>query len=109
MTTTTQKRRFDNLRDNIDDAPGSFTVAVLILTILIALFLKVIAINIAPYLIVMGEPVPPASNLPIVGWVWDVLNLAYFYTGAFIAWVLLLMAETLWILIYFDQIGRAHV
>lgn len=105
-TTTTRKRRFEQFRDSIDDAPGSFTVAILVLIILIALFLKVIALNIAPYLIVMGEAVPPASNLPIVGWIWDVLNLAYFYTGAFIAWGLLLMAETIWILIYFDR--KAH-
>lgn len=107
MTTTNpRKQRFDAIRDSIDDAPGSFTVAILILTILIALFLKVIAINIAPYLIVMGEPVPAPSGIPIVGWIWDVLNLAYFYTGAFIAWGLLLMAETVWILIYFDR--KAH-
>jgi hypothetical protein len=111
MTTTTTRKqryqqRFDAVRDSIDDAPGSFTVAILILTILIALFLKVITLNIAPYLIVMGEAVPPASGIPIVGWIWDVLNLAYFYTGAFIAWGLLLMAETIWILIYFDR--KAH-
>ena len=105
-TTTTRKQRFDQFRDSIDDAPGSFTVAILVLTILIALFLKVIALNIAPYLIVMGEQVPAYSKLPIVGWIWDVLNLAYFYTGAFIAWGLLLMAETIWILIYFDR--KAH-
>jgi hypothetical protein len=105
-TTTTNRRRLEDLRDKFDDAPGSFTLAILILTILIALFLKVIANNIAPYLIVMGDKVPAASGIPIVGWLWDVLNLAYFYTGAFIAWGLLLMAETTWILIWMDR--KAH-
>ncbi len=105
-TTTTRKQRFEQFRESIDDAPGSLTIAVLVLTILISLFLKVIALNIAPYLIVMGEAVPAASGIAIVGWIWDVVNLAYFYTGAFIAWGLLLMAETIWILIYFDR--KAH-
>jgi hypothetical protein len=109
MTTTNNrlpKADWAKLREDFDDTPGSFFVAIVILAVLGSLFLKVIAINIAPYLIVMGEPVPPASGVPIVGWLWDVLTLLYFNTGAFIAWSLLLVMETMWIGIYLDR--KAH-
>jgi hypothetical protein len=110
MTTnnqTTRRQRagqaWDKLSDGFDDSPLSFSIAVLVLTILIALFLKVIAINIAPYLIVMGEALPKPSGTPIIGWAYDVLNLAYFHTGAFIGWALLLMGECLWMFIWADR------
>jgi hypothetical protein len=100
------QKAFDRIRDEMDDSPGSFFLAILILIILCSLALKVIAINIAPYLIVMGVTAPATSNIPIVGWGWDVLNLFYFGTGAFIAWFLVQLAQVMWILIALDR--KAH-
>jgi hypothetical protein len=110
MTTNTRfdaaKARFQGFRDGMDDSPGSFLLALVILTILLALALKVITINVQPFLILFGSEAPPTSNIPIVGWAWDVLNLIYVATGAFIAWFLVQLAQVMWILIVFDR--RAH-
>jgi hypothetical protein len=100
------QKAYERIRDEMDDSPGSRLLAVGILAILCSLALKVIVINIAPYLIVMGSTPLPSSNLPIVGWAWDLLNVAYTGTGAFIAWFLVQLAQVMWILIALDR--KAH-
>jgi hypothetical protein len=86
--------------------PIMFLVAVTIFTILIALALKVIAVNLMPYLIVTGAPAFKPSNTPIVGWAMDLLTLLYVATGAVILWFLINLAQVVWILIALDR--RAH-
>ncbi len=111
MTTSNRyKERFqaayEGLQDEVSDFSGSSIIALVILTILLSLALKVITINVQPFTILMGTPLPAPSNIPIVGWAWDVLNLIYVATGAFIAWFLVQLAQVMWILIVFDR--RAH-
>jgi hypothetical protein len=88
------------------DSPVSMGIALVILAVLCALLLKVVHNNIAPFFIVMGEPVPQTSGIPIIGWAYDLLHLLYVGTGALIAWLLVNLAETMWILIALDR--KAH-
>lgn len=99
------QERFEHFVDDMD-SPLSMGIALIVLAVLCALLLKVIYNNIAPFMIVMGEPIPKASGIPIIGWAYDVLKLLYVGTGAFIAWFLVNLAETMWILIALDR--KAH-
>jgi hypothetical protein len=109
MTTSTRRQRyqeqFEQFIDEVD-SPVSMGITLVLLAVLCALLLKVIHNNIAPFLIVMGDPVPKPSGIPIIGWGYDMLNLLYVGTGAFIAWFLVNLAETMWILIALDR--KAH-
>ncbi|MCY7278160.1 MAG: hypothetical protein LH702_31595 [Phormidesmis sp. CAN_BIN44] len=96
------------MKDGIADSdnPLMMLVAVAIFAILIALALKLIALNILPYLVVMGSPAFTPSNVPIIGWAYDLLTLCYLATGAVILWFLIQLAQVVWILIALDR--RAH-
>ncbi|BAS57210.1 hypothetical protein NIES2135_34360 [Leptolyngbya boryana NIES-2135] len=109
MTQTNPKpdwktRMKDGIADN--DNPWLMLVAIVIFAILIALALKLIQVNLAPYIKVMGMPDFKPSNIPIVGWGYDVLTLLYVATGAVILWFLINLAQVVWILIALDR--RAH-
>ena len=97
-------RMKDGIADN--DNPFMMLIAVAIFIVLCALALKLIAINLMPYLVVMGSPTFQPSNVPIIGWAYDLLTLCYFATGAVILWFLIQLAQVVWILIALDR--RAH-
>lgn len=88
------------------DHPGAMVIPLIVLTILVAILLRAVASNVAPFVVVMGGELPQASSIPIIGWLYDVLNLLYVATGAFIGWFLVQLAETMWILILMDR--KAH-
>ena len=78
-------------------------VALFILMIFIGLFCKVVSINVMPYAIVFGDKLPTASGIPVIGWAWDVLNIAYLAMGSFVAWLIINMGQCLWIFITLDR------
>jgi hypothetical protein len=96
------------MKDGIADSDNPFMmlVAIAIFAILIALALKLVAINLMPYLKVMGSPDFVPSNVPLVGWGYDLFTLCYLATGAVILWFLINLAQVVWILIALDR--RAH-
>jgi hypothetical protein len=71
--------------------------------ILSAIAWKVFAINIRPYAIVMGDTLPAPSKIPLIGWGWDLLNIAYYCTGAFLAWGITQFFQASWIAISLDR------
>jgi hypothetical protein len=105
--TTSKREKYDwqRLRDQIadNDNPVMLLVATLIFIVLAALALKLIALNIAPYLSLLGAPEVKPSNIPIVGWGYDLLNLLYVGTGACILWGLIQTCQITWILISLDR------
>ncbi|MBN8563557.1 MAG: hypothetical protein J0L70_23745 [Leptolyngbya sp. UWPOB_LEPTO1] len=94
----------DRVADN--DNPFMMIAAIVIFAILAALALKLIQVNLMPYMKVLGLPEFKPSNTPIVGWAMDLLHLLYFATGAVILWFLVNLAQVIWILIALDR--RAH-
>lgn len=78
-------------------------LAWLILVVFISLFCKVISINVLPYAIVFGDTLPAPSGIPIIGWAYDVIVMAYTSMGAFLAWALLNLGQCLWIVISLDR------
>ncbi|MBW4441879.1 MAG: hypothetical protein KME10_11710 [Plectolyngbya sp. WJT66-NPBG17] len=96
------------MKDGIADGDNPFMmlVAIVIFTILCALALKLIQVNLMPYMKVLGLPAFKPSNTPIIGWGMDLLSLLYFATGAVILWFLINLAQVTWILIALDR--RAH-
>jgi hypothetical protein len=111
MTTSTSTKdratkAYHSLQEQLDESPLSAFMAWLVMAVLLALLLKVIYVNIAPFVIVIGGSIPPASNIPIIGWLWDVLNLLYVGTGAVLAWTLINVCEVAWIFVAMDR--KAH-
>jgi hypothetical protein len=96
------------MKDGIADGDNPFmmVIAIVIFTILAALTLKLIQVNLMPYMKVLGLPAFKPSNTPIIGWGLDLLHLLYFATGAVILWFLINLAQVIWILIALDR--RAH-
>lgn len=70
---------------------------------LIAIALRIMAVNVIPYFILFGSPVPAPSNIPLIGWGWDLLVILYMGFGATIAWAIVNSCQVLWILIFFDS------
>lgn len=91
-----------------DDGPGVFMTTVIGLAIAVALALiwKLLAINVAPYTIVMGDTMPPASRIPIIGWGWDFLNLCLYCTGSVIAFIITNAFQSAWIFLKYNR--KAH-
>jgi hypothetical protein len=111
MTTSTSTKdratkAYNSLQDQLDESPVSAFMAWLVMAVLLSLLLKIIYVNIAPFVIVIGGSVQPASNIPIVGWAWDVLNLLVTGTGAVLAWALINICEVAWIFVAMDR--KAH-
>jgi hypothetical protein len=96
------KRSAKYIYDEMRDGGPIGMAAYLILVILIGVFCKVISINVAPYLIVFGDATPKPSNILIIGWAYDVLNLLMNASAAMLAWFILNLAQCLWILLGFD-------
>jgi hypothetical protein len=106
-TTTTQKQafkdKFDKLRKNLEDSPGSQIFAYILLFTFLALLLKVIAVNLAPFALVVGDSLPAPSRTPIIGWLLDVMNILYTSMGAFILWAVINVFELGWIFVEIDS------
>jgi hypothetical protein len=96
-------KAYNRFRDEVEDNPASFFVAMVFLIVLCSLFLKVISVNVEPFLILVGSDVPKSSGIPIIGWGYDVLNLLYVGTGGFLLWALVQLAETMWIFVSIDR------
>lgn len=96
------------MKDGVADGDNPFMmiIAIVIFAILAALTLKLIQVNLLPYMKVLGLPAFKPSGTPIVGWGLDLLHLLYFATGAVILWFLINLAQVIWILIALDR--RAH-
>jgi hypothetical protein len=97
-----------HFRKQWEDGDWSFglIVAILIFTVLFALLVKLIFTNVEPFVALVGGTMPTASNIPIVGWGWDLLNVFYTAMGAFIAWAFVNVCEVIWIFIALDR--KAH-
>jgi hypothetical protein len=66
MTTSTSTKdratkAYNSLRDELDESPLSAFMAYTVMAVLLALLLKVIYVNISPFVIVIGGTIPPAS------------------------------------------------
>jgi hypothetical protein len=96
-------RRVQTAYQDVKDDGIFGIVALLILTIFIGLFCKVISINVSPYAIVFGDTLPTASGIPVIGWAWDVLNIMYLAMGSFVAWLIVNTGQCLWIFITLDR------
>jgi hypothetical protein len=98
----------NRLREQYEDGDLSFGLifALLVFSALLALLVKLIFTNVEPFVALVGGDMPTASNIPIVGWVWDLLNLFYTAMGAFIAWSFVNICEVMWIFIALDL--KAH-
>ena len=96
-------RRVRSAYEDVKDDGFFGFVAFLILVIFIGLFCKVVSINVMPYAIVFGDVLPKPSGIPIIGWGWDVLNIAYLAMGSFVAWLIINMGQCLWIFITLDR------
>jgi hypothetical protein len=112
MTTSNAKnyaaKASQRLREQYEDGDLSFglVVAIIIFSVLFALLVKLIFTNVEPFVALVGGEMPTASNIPIVGWVWDLLNVFYTAMGAFIAWGFVNTCEVMWIFIALDR--KAH-
>ena len=96
-------RRVRSAYEDVKD-DGVFRItAFTLLIIFIGLFCKVVSINVLPYAIVFGDVIPKPSGIPIIGWGWDVLNIAYLAMGSFVAWLIINMGQCLWIFITLDR------
>jgi hypothetical protein len=91
--------KFNDEKDGI----GLYVATILGATILTAIAWKVFSINVRPYAIVMGDTLPQPSRVPIIGWAWDLLNIAYYCTGAFLAWFVTQFFQASWIAISLDR------
>jgi hypothetical protein len=112
MTTSNAKdyagKAANRLRQQYEDRDLSFglVVAIIIFSVLFALLVKLIFTNVEPFVALVGGEMPTASNIPIVGWVWDLLNVFYTAMGAFITWGFVNTCEVMWIFIALDR--KAH-
>ena len=93
------KQRLDNATDN----PFIFGFSILLFVILLAIALKSVASNIAPYIAFTNSQQITPSNIPIIGWGFDILTILYVATGAFILWFLIQICQITWILIAIDR------
>lgn len=101
--TTAAKNAYSKAVEDLDDSPVSMIFALIVLAVLLSLLLKVIALNIAPFLIIMGDKMPAPSRIPIFGWAWDLINILTVGTGAFFVWSLINLGELAWIFIALDR------
>jgi hypothetical protein len=112
MTTSNAKdyagKAANRLREQYEDGDLSFglVVAIIIFSVLFALLVKLIYINVEPFVFLVGGSYPALSNIPVIGWVWDVLTLFYTAMGATIAWGVVNACEIMWIFIALDR--KAH-
>jgi hypothetical protein len=112
MTTSKARRYTDKtlqgFRQQYEDGDLSFglVVAIIIFSVLFALLVKLIFTNVEPFVALVGGEMPTASNIPIVGWLWDLMTLFYTAMGAFIAWGFVNVCEVMWIFIALDR--KAH-
>jgi hypothetical protein len=112
MTTSKARRytdkTFQRFREQYEDGDLSFglVVAIIIFSVLFALLVKIIFTNVEPFVALVGGSMPAASNIPIVGWGYDLLNVFYTAMGAFIAWAFINTCEVMWIFIALDR--KAH-
>lgn len=75
------------------------------LVLLGALALKLAVINVAPYLVILGQsPIKP-SGTPLIGWLLDALSLVVFGLGALLLWGAVNGLQLLWILITLDKVA----
>jgi len=93
------KERLDRATDN----PFIFGFSILLFVILLAIALKSVASNIAPYIAFTNSQQITPSNIPIIGWGFDILTILYVATGAFILWFLIQVCQITWILIAIDR------
>jgi hypothetical protein len=99
---TTAKRAAVSFK-NDSDGFGSTLFIGFGAIILTAIAWKVFAINIKPYAIVMGDTLPAPSKIPLIGWGYDLLNIGYYCTGAFLAWGITQFFQASWIAITLDR------
>jgi hypothetical protein len=111
MTTSNAKRYVSNahqkLRDNWDEGNwAGAIIPILCFSVLLGLLIKVTYNNVEPFIYLFGEELPAASNIPIIGPAWDLLNIAYLCFGAFASWGFVNACEIIWIFIALDS--KAH-
>lgn len=112
MTTSNAKdyaaKTSQRFRDAWEDGDWNIGLmfALLVFSALLALLVKLIFTNVEPFVALVGGEMPTASGIPIVGWVWDLMNLFYTAMGAFIAWGFINVCEVIWIFIALDR--KAH-
>ena len=97
------KDKFKERLDNATDNPFIFGFSILLFVILLAIALKSVASNIAPYIAFTNSQQITPSNIPIIGWGFDILTILYVATGAFILWFLIQVCQITWILIAIDR------
>ena len=97
------KDKFKQRLDNATDNPFIFGFSILLFVILLAIALKSVASNIAPYIAFTNSQQIAPSNIPIIGWGFDILTILYVATGAFILWFLIQVCQITWILIAIDR------
>ena len=96
------KPRGERVRDFLEDNSGFRLIAWGVFLGLVSVAIKVMTVNIAPYLILFGSPIPAPSNIPIIGWLFDLLVVLFMGFGASIVWAIVNFTQLVWILIYFD-------
>lgn len=114
MTANTNNQTATKIKDGVhgaykrfqahtDESPASFFCALAIMAVLLMLLMKIIAMNLYPFALVVGSDIPKASNWPIIGWFWDVLNILYTSMGAFLLWLVINACELGWIAVGLDR------
>jgi hypothetical protein len=96
-------KRWAEFKDEHADSPFSQWAAYLLMVVLIALLMKIIAVNLYPFALVVGATVPAASNIPILGWFFDVVSILYTCMGAFLLWLVINLCELGWIFVGMDR------
>jgi hypothetical protein len=76
------------------------------LAVLGCLGLKLILLNIEPFMALLGDRMPVASGLPIIGWLVDLAYVVFTGMGAFVLWGITSFAEALWLVVLLDR--KAH-
>jgi hypothetical protein len=111
MTTnakTQARKTYQRFQDGWEDGDWSFglAMALLISSVLAALLVKLVFTNVEPFVALVGGVMPVASGIPMIGWLWDLVNVFYTAMGAFIAWGFVNVCEVIWIFIALDR--KAH-
>jgi hypothetical protein len=105
---TIATKTVDRFRTEWNDGEWSLSLifALFCFSGLVALLVKLIFTNVAPFVALVGGEMPHASGIPIIGWAWDLVNLLYTAFGAFVAWAFVNACEIVWIFIALDR--KAH-
>lgn len=99
---TTRRNLYERLEESADN-PIFLLIATALFLALFGIALKVVFNNVEPYLALTGSSQIKPSGYPIIGWLFDVINLCYVAAGAMTTWALIQGSQVSWILIQLDR------